>query len=101
MTPNGMKQSSTRWGEAVVLFAALPGLIAATILALGLVSDSMGLSPTLGPLTTVLAFVAMSSPFLVVIGTVSLIGGALAALQVPGRSRYKWGILIMGILAWA
>jgi hypothetical protein len=100
---NNVNESPDRagWGEAVVLIGALPGLIAATILGLALISERLGWQPTLGPVTIVLAYVAMSSPWLVVVGPVCLIGATLALRRTPGRSRYKWSILVLGILSWA
>jgi hypothetical protein len=98
---DNVSTAQSRWGEGVILCAALPGLIAAAILAFGLISERLGWQPRLGPGTIVLAFVAMSSPLLVVLGTLSLIAGTLALRHVPGRSRHKWAILIIGILAWA
>jgi hypothetical protein len=89
-----------RWGEGVLLAASAPGMLAAAVLALGLALARLGWQPELGPLTYPLALLAICSPLLVLLGTATLIGGALAVRRVPGRSPYKWGILIAGILTW-
>ena len=89
-----------RWGEGLALAAAAPGVIAAAVLGLGLALNALGWEPQMGPVTFVLGYVAMFSPALVMLGTVTLIGGVLAARHVPGRRTWKWCILIAGTLAW-
>jgi hypothetical protein len=90
-----------RWGEGLALLAAAPGFAAAAVLALVLVSERFGWQPHLGPLTDLVAWLAMSSPALVLLGMLTLIGGVLLAGRTPGRASHKWAILIVGTLAWA
>jgi hypothetical protein len=85
-----------RWGEALVLGSAAPGGIAAAVIGLGLALDRLGWQRD----SPALAWVAISSPALVILGSLTLIGGVLVASRVPGRPRYTWSILIAGILAW-
>jgi hypothetical protein len=89
-----------RWGEALVLASAAPGGIAAAVLGLGLALDRLGWQLNFGPVTPAVAWIAVASPGLVILGSLTLIGGVLAASRVPGRPGYKWGILFAGTLAW-
>ena len=55
---------------------------------------------TLGPFTDLFAWSAIATPLLSLLGQVTLVAAALAAPFVPGRPKYKWGILAIGVVAW-
>jgi len=93
-----------RWGEGAVLLAVTPGILAAAVLGLGLAPDRVGWEPNFGPWTAVLAWVAVSFPALVMLGTLSLIVGALGVRHVPGRpprDSCLGGSRVLAIGAWA
>jgi hypothetical protein len=94
-TPEG-----PRWGEGLVLTAALPGAVADVVLGIGLTFEYLGWQPNLGPLLYPFVWAAIFSPLLAFDGTLTLVAGVLVAPFVPGRPAYKWGILLVGTIAW-
>jgi hypothetical protein len=91
---------SSRLGEVMVASCALPGVIAAAALGIGLAFDRLGWQPNPSPLLYPLAWAAILSPALVLVGTFTLVAGAVIASVGPGRRRLKLALLIAGTLSW-
>jgi hypothetical protein len=89
-----------RWGEHLIMAAAAPGLLSGAVLGLVLTLRHFDWQPSPGFAGHAFVWLAMSTPRLSIIGGVTLLVGALAALFVPGRARYKWIALALGTLAW-
>jgi hypothetical protein len=84
----------------MVASATAPGFIAAAALGAGIALDRLSWLPISGPFAYVLAWTAILSPALVLLGTVSLIAGAVITSVGPGRRRWKLPVLIAGTFAW-
>jgi hypothetical protein len=89
-----------RWGEKLLIVAVAPGAFAAAVLGIGLALGYFQWQPNFGPLEVPLAYAAISTPMLEMLGSLTLVGGALVAPFVPGRAKRKWGILLLGTIAW-
>jgi hypothetical protein len=97
VTPRVGSADDRRWGEPLLIGAALPGVVAAAALAVLLIAQSWG---GLGSLAEPLAVLIVASPALAIVGGVTLVAGAIAAPFVPGRAIRRWGALLLGTLAW-
>jgi hypothetical protein len=53
-----------------------------------------------GPVGNAIAFFAMSTPMLSLLGGVTLVLGAITAPFIPGRARHKWVAIALGTLLW-
>lgn len=100
MTVGGTAAHHPRWGERLILAAAAPGLLAATVLIIVLTIGHFDWRLSDGLLGNVFAWLAMSTPMLSLLAGVTLVVGAVAAPFLPGRTRYKWIALTLGTMAW-
>ncbi len=90
----------SRWGEGVAIAAATPGTLAAILLSLVLMLNSLRWQPHLGPFTDAVAWAVIMTPALVTVGLFTLVTGLLLAPFAPGRPYHKWGILLGGAATW-
>jgi hypothetical protein len=89
------------WGEAIITILALPGAVAAVTLALPFALGPGQVTTVPAPVGEALAWLAVMSPVLSLVGGATLIVGVLLASLVPGRRRVKWIILALGVVLWA
>ena len=80
--------------------AATPGVVAAAVLSIVLMLGHLDWPLRPGLFGNLVAWLAISTPTLSVLGGATLIGGTLAAPFSPGRPWYKWTTLALGTLAW-
>lgn len=88
------------WGEGLLLVAVAPGVFCGAVVTLLLTFGHLQWPSTLGPFTDVFTWAAVSTPILVMLGTLTLAGGAVVCPFLPGRPIWKWAILLVGTLAW-
>jgi len=98
--PLATSARDTRWGEKLLIAAIAPGAFAGLILSMYLAFVHFRWEPDFGPFATLFAYAAISTPLLTMLGSLTLVAAALFAPFVPGRPKYKWGLLILGTLAW-